>query len=233
MPPVRSLRRIAQTLAAVCLVLLVVMAGRPFFTNASRPARGIGDPQIALQMAKNANEIDAIFADVPSPDREAMRIKQYIDFAFIGAYSLLAVVLSEILARTSKAGRLVGLFAIVGALFDARENSIILRIIDTPLASTTQAMIGALHSASVSKWAFTLAAVATLSLYWLTNPRWFMRVIGGVELAGALLAGAGLRENALLPWAAALMATGILLNAATLKFLTHESFTPDPIPRSV
>jgi len=230
---VRSLRRTAYALAAVCLILLIVMAGRPYFTNASRPPRGIGDPQIALQMARNTAEIDAILADVPSPDREVMRIKQHIDFAFIAAYALLALTLGEILARRSKSGRLVGVLALLGAAFDARENSIILRIVDAPLVSTTQAMIDALHTASIVKWAFTAAAVATLSLFWLTTPRWFMRAIGGVELAGALLAAAGLRENALLPSAAALMATGILLNAATLKFLPHESSTSDPVPRPV
>lgn len=233
MPPVRSLERIAQVLAAVCFVLLSVMAGRPFFTNASRPPRGIADPQIALQMARNPAEIDAVFADVPSPDREVMRLKQYVDFAFIGTYALLAVVLSEILAHRSKAARIIALLAIVAAFFDVRENSIILRIIETPLASTTQAMVDMLHTTSVTKWVFTLSAVAMLSAYWLTTRRWFMRVIGGGELAGALIAAAGLKENALLPWAAAIMAFGILLNAATLKFLSHESFTSNSIPRSV
>ena len=233
MRPVRSLRRAAQVLAAMCLILLVVMAGHPYFTNASRPPRGIGDPHIALQMSRNIAELDAIFADVPSPDREVMRIKQQIDFAFIAAYGFLALTLGEVLAGRSKAGRLVGLLALVGAAFDARENSIILRLVDTPLASTTQASIEALHSASVGKWVFTAAAVAVLSLYWLATPRWFMRAIGGMELAGALLAAAGLRENAWLPSSAALMAFGILLNAATLKFLPHESPTRNPVPRSV
>lgn len=233
MPRVLSLERTAQALAVVCFVLLTVMAGRPYFTNASRPVRGIADPQIALQMARNAAEVDAILSDVPSPDRVAMRIKQYIDFAFIGTYALLAIVLSEILARNSKAAKLVALFAILSAVFDARESSLALRMIDTPLASTTQGMVDALRTASLTKWALTSVAVAIIGLYWLAAGRWFMRSIGTLELAGALLAAAGLFANTLLPWAAIFLATGVLLNAATLKFLTHEPPTPDPIPRSV
>ena len=94
-------------------------------------------------------------------------------------------------------------------------------------------MIDALRLSSIIKWAFTLAAVALLGFCWMKIPRWFMRVIAGMEFAGAALAAVGLAVNPLLPWSAALMAFGILLNAATLKFLTHEPSTRDSVPRPV
>jgi hypothetical protein len=62
--------------ALVCLVLIVMLRGAPEFSNASVPPRGIADPVVALQVARNAAEVDDILGEAPSPDREAMRIKQ-------------------------------------------------------------------------------------------------------------------------------------------------------------
>ena len=94
-----SAERAAQILAVLCLVILAVMAGKPSFTNASQPVRGIADPGIALQTARGIDEIDAILSDAPSADREIMRIKQYIDFAFIAAYAALSVVMARAMWR--------------------------------------------------------------------------------------------------------------------------------------
>src|SRR5260221_720922 len=66
---VRSPERVAQALAVLCLVILAVLAGKPSFTNASQPPRGIRDPMIALQMARDAGEVDAILGESPGPDR--------------------------------------------------------------------------------------------------------------------------------------------------------------------
>ena len=53
-----------------------------------------GDPQLSLQFVRNLEDVDAILGDAPSPDREVMRIKQYIDFAFIASYASLFIALS-------------------------------------------------------------------------------------------------------------------------------------------
>ena len=82
--------RLAQILAVLCFVILAVLAGKPHFTNASQPVRGIADPGIALQTVRSVSEVDDILSDTPSADREVMRIKQYIDFAFIAAYAALS-----------------------------------------------------------------------------------------------------------------------------------------------
>jgi hypothetical protein len=67
-------------------VFLVVLAGRPSFTNASLPVRGVADPVVALQMARDVADVEAIMGDAPSADREVMRVKQYVDFALITGY---------------------------------------------------------------------------------------------------------------------------------------------------
>ena len=90
----RSPERAALALAVLCAVLLILVQGRPYFTTSSFPQRGIADPQVAMQMARSVPEIDAILGEAPSPDRVVMRMKQYIDFAFIAAYTALFVVMS-------------------------------------------------------------------------------------------------------------------------------------------
>src|SRR5258708_25085519 len=90
---VRSGRAVGW-LALACVVMIVILNGNPKFTNASQPPRGIASPVVALEVARNVDEVDAILGEAPSPDREAMRIKQYIDFGFIASYAALYVALA-------------------------------------------------------------------------------------------------------------------------------------------
>src|SRR5579872_508232 len=96
----RTQQRIAWALAAWCVVFLAVLAGRPSFTNASLPVRGVPDPVVALQMARDAADVEAIMGDAPSADREVMRVKQYVDFALIAGYVALSLLIAAVLVRT-------------------------------------------------------------------------------------------------------------------------------------
>ena len=104
MPPLRWPERAARILAVLCLIVVVLLNGRPYFTTFSIPPRGIRDPHVALQMVRSVAEVDAILGDAPSPDREAMRMKQYIDFAFIAFYAALFVVISIALGTADALG---------------------------------------------------------------------------------------------------------------------------------
>jgi hypothetical protein len=142
------------------------LQGKPYFTNAARPPRGIPDPGVALQVARDIGEIDDILGDAPSPDREVMRFKQYLDFGFIAAYAGLFLVLASLLPGESGWARMAGATAMVCAIatatFDVLENAAILRILDVPLRFTTPGMINAIRSASTAKWAL---AALTLRLF--------------------------------------------------------------------
>src|SRR5690349_19244790 len=141
MPPALSLERKAQALAVLCLAVLAVMAGRPSFTNASQPRNGVHDPIIALQMARDIGEVDDILEDAPSPDREVMRLKQYIDFAFIGGYVALFWIMGRALSRRSRWGYALALCGIAVAVPNVIENLEILRLIPLDLRDTPQAPI--------------------------------------------------------------------------------------------
>lgn len=215
--------RLAQILAALCLVIVAVMAGKPSFTNASQLVRGITDPGIALQTARNVDEIDAILSDAPSADREVMRLKQYIDFAFIATYAALSLVMAWALRRRMRwAALALALFTLAAAVFDALENLAILRLLPLELSQTTAAAIQAIRAASFVKWPLVSFALVLLSIFLFDSRRWYLRALGGLDFAAGALTCWGVFHNEWLPWAGALISGGLVLSAATLKLLTHE-----------
>jgi hypothetical protein len=218
--------RVAQILAAVCLVIIALLVGRPSFTNASEPVRGITDPWIALQMARNVQEVDAILGEAPSPDREVMRMKQYVDFAFIATYLAIALVMSWALRRRMKMAAIALAVCVAAvAVFDLLENLAILRLLPVGLEDTTQAMINAIRAPSTLKWSLVSLAMVLVAIFYLDARRWYLRLLGLLDLAAGALTCWGMFHNAWLPWAGAALFIALLASAATLKFLTHESAT--------
>jgi hypothetical protein len=216
------LERVVQALAVLCLVVLAVLAGKPAFTNASQPPRGIRDPMIALQMARDVGEVDAILGESPGPDREAMRLKQYIDFAFIVSYVALFGAMGAALARRSRWGWLVAVSGVAMGVPDVLENIAILRLLPVDLGNTTQAMIDAIRQASLIKWSCASVAMVVLALFFLDARRWRVRMVGVLNLAAGALTCWGLVNNSILVWGGGVMAAGVLASAATLKSVTYE-----------
>jgi hypothetical protein len=221
----RTQQRIARALAAWCIVFLVVLSGRPSFTNASLPVRGIADPVVALQMARNADEVEAIMGEAPSADREVMRVKQYVDFPLIAGYLALALLIAGALARTRhrRLALAMGSVAVLAALADILENLGTLRVVNLTLGQLTPVTLDALHLASITKWNLLLTANTLLATITVTRRQWYLRTAGLLGLAGAVLAAAGLFYNSILVWGGLFMFLGLLLTAVTLKVLTHES----------
>ena len=221
----RTQQRIARALAAWCLVFLVVLAGQPSFTNASLPVRGVADPVVALQMARNTDEVEAILGDAPSADREVMRVKQYVDFALIAGYFALAVVIAAALKRSGRnwIAFMLNFLAIVAASLDVRENLATLRVVNLNLNQLTPAMLDSLRFTSIAKWIALTAAMTLLAIVAVVGRRWYPRAAGFLSLAGAAFTAAGLFYHALLPWGGLLMILGLLLTAVTLKELTYKS----------
>jgi hypothetical protein len=212
------LRRPAGALAILCLVLVILLRGKPYFTNASHPPRGIPDSEVAIQVARSPAEIDDILGNAPSPDREAMRFKQYIDFAFTAAYTALFLTLAAMLMREGGWGRLAGAAAMVCAVatgvFNVLQDVAILSVLDIPLDALPSAAINAIRSAAAAKWALAAVTEAFLSGLFLkqrgqplpgsdiqTRPsgrgskRWLSRATGALLLLSAALIAYGFRDN--------------------------------------
>lgn len=225
MKSTNNLQKLAWGLVGWCVVFLVVLAGRPSFTNASLVVRGVADPVVALQMARSADDVEAVLGDAPSPDREVMRVKQYVDFGLIAGYCGLALAICLALRRSGR-GRVAWLLGIVAALAgfnDVRENLITLRVVNLDLSQINRAMLDQLRLISMGKWAFLAAASVVLAAVTVRQRAWYLRTAAALGLAGAALTVAGLFYNSILVWGGLLMILGMLLTAATLKGITHES----------
>jgi hypothetical protein len=190
---------VAGVFALLCLAVASLILGRPSFSNASRPARGLSDPFVAIQVIQNVGEVDDILSQAPSPDREAMRIKQYLDFGFIASYAGLFVTLAMLLVWRGSWGKVAGVAAgfcgLALAAFDVRENVAILGILDVSLERTTAPMMNAIRSASAAKWALSAVTLALLSSYFLADKRWPRRGVGVLMVVGAALQAFGLVDN--------------------------------------
>jgi hypothetical protein len=221
----KTQQRIAWAPAAWCLVFLVVLAGRPSFTNASLPVRGVADPVVALQMARNAADVESIMGDSPSADREVMRVKQYVDLALIAGYLALALLIATALARTRhrRLALVMGVVAVLAAIADVLEDLGTLRVVNVTLAQLTPVTLDALRLASITKWNLLLSASTLLAAVTIVRRKWVLRAAGLLSLAGAAFTAGGLFYNAILVWGGLLMFLGLLLTAVTLKVLTHES----------
>jgi len=206
--------RVVGVFALLCLALSVLMMGPPYFSNASRPPRGIGNAAIAIQVIQSVGEVDEILSEAPSPDREAMRIKEYVDFGFIASYAglffTLALLLNSLGTWDKIAGLAAGICGLAAAAFDVRENFAILRILDVRLEETTAPMMNAIRSASAAKWVLSAVALALIASYFLRDNRWPRRIIGAFLIAGALLQIYGLVDNV---W---LVRQGLFLGAAMI-----------------
>jgi len=222
--------RIAGLLALWCIAMLALMFSPPHFTSASKPQHGIPDPVLALQMAHDLADVDAVLGEAPSTDREVMRTKQYEDFGFIAGYACLYLALSWLLARNYPRARAVAIVAatagVAAAVLDVMENFAILRIVDVNLAATTQAMIDAIHYPSMFKWACGFIALGLLSTYFLWDRRRTAKVVGAIDAAACCLGLIALYDNALLAYAAGLIALGLAGAAIVLLFMpvsAHKS----------
>jgi hypothetical protein len=170
---VNSLHRVAILLAMLTVAAFILLMAQPSFTNASKPR--FGDPMLAIQFARDLQDIDWILGDAPSPDREVMRIKQFIDFGFITCYTALALALSVLAARKG-GGRLVagiaaGICGVAAGVFDVLENRAILNLLDVPLRATTPAMIQAIRGPSTAKWILAGVTVVLLAASWIRIPK--------------------------------------------------------------
>src|SRR5580692_7792024 len=174
--------RLAGALAVLCLVVAALLVGKPSFSNASLPVRGITDPVIAIQAARSITDVDWVLGNAPSPDREVMRIKQRLGFVFIGAYTALFLALALLLLRSGGLGQVAGPAAMICAVatagFNVVENLAVLRILDVPLYETTAPMIQAIRSASFATWALAAVTLALLSVFFLHSPRLIMKCVG-------------------------------------------------------
>jgi hypothetical protein len=206
--------RLLGWLAVLNLALVALLLANPSFSNASRPPRGLHDPVLALQLARTVDEVDDIFSDAPSPDRETMRFKQYIDFGFIASSVAIYLVLSRMLAVSYRWGRLPAIAAAVCILTAAglgiAENLAILRICNLRLNQTAQTMIDSIRQASLLKYGLAILATGLIGSYFLADGRRIMRLTGALNILAVVLGLFGFADNNFFSYAGILWLGGLL-----------------------
>jgi hypothetical protein len=218
-----SLERVSGLFALWCVAMLILIGSPPSFSSASKQQAGMLGPGLALQMAHDVRDVEALLSDKPNEDREAMRTKQYEDFGFIAGYLCLFLALSVLLARSYPGLRAIAIIAALSgagaAIFDVMENLAILRIVDVKIVDTTQYMVDAIHHASLAKWTLAFIALGLLSTYFLRHRNWFAKLVGGIDAAAGFIGLVSLIDQSLYPLlfvAALLLAAGLLAGAVVL-----------------
>lgn len=161
---VKRLAFIAGLLTIACWMLLM---GPPHFSTASVPLR-FSDPQLEVQTVKDVEDLRLTLGDSPSQDRETMRIKLRVDYAFIAAYVMLLALLGVVQARKGGWMRIGGVVAAIAAVaagaFDVLENLAIADVLDVKIATTTEQMLAAIRQPSLIKWSLAALSVALVLL---------------------------------------------------------------------
>ncbi len=167
---VKRLAFIAGLLTIACWLLLM---GPPNFSTASVPQR-FSDPQLEVQTVQDVEDLRLTLGDSPSPDRETMRIKLRVDYAFIAAYVALLASLGVVQSRRGgwarSAGVVAALAAVAAGVFDVLENLAIADILDVKIAGTTGPMLEAIRQPSRIKWSLAALSVVLVLLSHFAGP---------------------------------------------------------------
>ena len=212
----------AGAFAVACLVIAILLLGKPAFSNASLPVGGITDPVIAIQAAHSTKDVDYVLGQAPSQDREVMRVKEHIGFASLVAYAALFLALSVLLLRSGAVGRIIApaamVLAVAAAGFGAAGNLAVVRLLDVNLFDTTGKMINAIRSAAFVYWTLDSAVRLLLSIYFFRTPKLLWRLTGVLFAITALMQLYGLRDGQFLVVASIPSGLALLLIAVMMLF---------------
>jgi hypothetical protein len=164
------LERLALLAALACVACIGLLAGPPYFSTASVAQRW-NDPVLEVETVADVEDLRLTLGDVPSQDRETMRLKTKIDFAFIASYGTLLVALGLLVARSGGWRRFAGvaaaLCALAASVFDVLENLAIFDVLDVPISATTNTLLTAIRQPSQVKWTLlAICGVLLLTHYW-------------------------------------------------------------------
>ena len=172
-------------------------------TDACGLPAGYSNPVLALELAANGSEIDAINR---SEDGKATEfIKEHLpeDFGFIVIYvvffSCLALLFTELLSDWSKYLSLAAVGCVVMAgLFDVIENLRMRKAVSTSIGAATDSLANSIRYPSLVKWALLFVFCLLLGLILCRLGGWFL-IPGLAFLIAALLGLSGVTLNLISP----------------------------------
>lgn len=180
---------------AILFILYSLWMGQ---MKASDLPAGYKNPVLALELAANGAEIEAI--NRSENGKATAFIKQQLlkDFGYIAVYvvffSCLALLFIELVSDWTKYLNLAAVVcAVLAGVFDVFENRAMLNAISTPAGAATDSLANSIRYPSLAKWAllfiFCLLVGLTLSKLrgWLLIPGLAFLIAGLLGLSGVTL----------------------------------------------
>jgi len=166
-----AMERLGRAIAFVATVMVVGSFGWMLLTSSgsSGGLLGFETPSIALEILEEPNEVAAVLGGEDGGERAALRHAVDVDFAVIGAYWLLFVLLAAVLGRRMLPGaRLMAVAVVVAvtmaAVLDVVENFRLYRVLAAPGdPHVLRELIEPARRAAVGKWAALFTATALVS----------------------------------------------------------------------
>jgi hypothetical protein len=167
--------------------------------KASGLSSGYTGPVLALELAANGAEIDAI--NRAEGGKATAFIKQQLskDFGYIAIYvvffSCLALLLTELVSGWSKHLSLGAVVcAVMAGMFDVIENFRMLKATSTPPGAATDSLANSIRYPSLAKWALLFVVCLLVGVTLSRRGGWFL-IPGLTFLIAALLGLSGVTLN--------------------------------------
>jgi hypothetical protein len=171
--------------------------------KASGLPAGYTSPVLALELAANGTEIDAI--NRSEGGKATAFIKKHLskDFGYIAIYvvffSCLALLLTELVSDWSKYLSLGAVVcAVMAGVFDVIENFRMLKAMSTPAGIATDSLANSIRYPSLAKWALLFVVSLLVGVTLSRQGGWFL-IPGLAFLIAALLGLSGVTLNLLRP----------------------------------
>jgi hypothetical protein len=164
---------------------------------------GYSSPVLALELAANGRDIDAINCFESGKAKEFIKKQLSKDFGYIAIYvvffSCMALLITELSPDWSKYLSLSAVAcAVMAGVFDVIENLRMLKATSTPVGAATDSLANSIRYPSLVKWALLFVCCLLIGLTLSRVSGWLL-ITGLAFLLAALLGLSGVSLNLLRP----------------------------------
>lgn len=206
-----------SALLFVAFAAAMIASGKFEIINKGKPLpNNLKGHVLAMELVRSTAEVRDVVGDTGSDNRYLMRTVVRIDFLFIGAYMLLFLLLSVLLATRGFRGAfalavLAGLCGVAATVFDVVENLKILNVLALPIDGTTDSMALGIRRAALYKWGLSFAAIAILSTAFFSRGGWFNILLALLFVLASAVGFVGLHYHSAISIAVLSLAIGASL----------------------
>lgn len=190
-------------LVGVLAVLFILYSLWMVSVKAPELPEGYANPVLALELAENGSDIDAINSLKGGDATEFIKKHLPKDFGYIVIYvvffSCLALLLAELVSDWSRYLALGAVAcAVMAGVFDVIENVGMLKAVSTAVGTATDSLANFIRYPSLAKWALLFLFCLLVGFTFSRRPGWLL-IPGLAFLIAALLGLSGVTLNLFSP----------------------------------